>query len=155
MGITCVCRRAVGVSQHLDGGRILPLCVEGFPVERGQQRQWFQPRGLVPPPLQSTLQSQLPGGEKRFPFLWQGLHGICVKGSQQQDVRRQRTAGKSLLLGQYQLLIAKEKAGTAGKQGVPAGLQILRLRYPDKAQTTKQKLRHLRRGLCLALLDLG
>ena len=49
MGITCVCRRAVGVSQHLDGGCILPLCVEGFPVERGQQRQWFQPRGLVPP----------------------------------------------------------------------------------------------------------
>lgn len=39
MGITCVCRRAVGVSQHLDGGRIRPLCVEGFPVERGQQRQ--------------------------------------------------------------------------------------------------------------------
>ena len=62
MGITCVCRRAVGVSQHLDGGRIRPLCVEGFPVERGQQRQRFQPRGLVPPPLQSTLQSQLPGG---------------------------------------------------------------------------------------------
>lgn len=30
MGITCVCRRAVGVSQHLDGGCILPPLCRGL-----------------------------------------------------------------------------------------------------------------------------
>ena len=155
VGIPGVCRRAAGVPQHLNGNGVITLDVEGLSAECDQKRQRFQPHRLLPSALQSALQSQLPGGEKWFPFLRQRTQFIFIKGRQQQGVRRQRTAGKTLLPGLHQPLIAGDKVRAAGEQGLPAGLQALGLRSPVEAQPAQQKLRHLRRRRCLALFDLG
>ena len=80
---------------------------------------------------------------------------IFIKGSQQQGVRRQRTAGEDLLPGLHQPLIAGGEVWAAGEQGLPAWFQTLGFRRPDQAQPAQQKLRHLRRRRCLALFDLG
>ena len=91
-------------------------------MEGGQQRQRFQPHSLFPTTLQAALQGQLPGGEKGLPFLRQRAHFICIKGGQQQGVRRQRTAGEALLPGLHQAFIAGGEARAAGEQGLPTGV---------------------------------
>ena len=48
----------------------------------------------------------------------------------------------------------EDKATISRALGLPAGLQAFGLRSPDEAQPAQQKLRHLRRRRCLALLDL-
>ena len=122
-------------------------------------------RQLVDTPIYTTngftgkqdpaLQRQLPLGEKGLPIFPQRAHIILIKGIQQQGVRRQRTAGKTLLPGLHQPLIAGGEVWSAGEQGLPAWFQTLGFRHPDPAQPAQQKLRHLRRRRCLALFDLG
>ena len=154
VGIPGVCRRAAGVPQHLNGNGVITLDVEGLSAECDQKRQRFQPYRLLPSALQTALQRQLPVGEKGLPFFRQRAHVILIKGIQQQGVRRQRTAGEDLLPGLHQPLIAGGEVWAAGEQGLPAWFQTLGFRRPDQAQPAQQKLRHLRRRRCLALLDL-